>query len=1090
MKRLILVGILLFSVGIWGMALDDARLLRFPDVNGNRVVFVYAGDVWTVPVSGGNAVRLTSQKGLELFPKISPDGKWIAFSGEYSGSRQVFVIPAMGGTPRQLTWYNDVGIMPPRGGFDDIVLDWTPDSRNILIRSNRTPYGKRMGKYFLVSLDGGLEKPLQIPEAGFGSFSPDGGKICYTPISREFRTWKRYKGGRAADVWIYNLMKNTSRRLTRFPGTDQIPRWYKDGIYFASDRDLKLNIYRYDLKTDKIKQITHHKEFDTLWPSGRGNQLVYENGGYLYLLNLDTGKTEKLTVNIRFDDPNVLPYMKNVADNIHSADISPTGKRAVLDARGDIFTIPAKSGVIRNLTRSQGVREIFPAWSPNGRWIAYFSDETGEYEVYIRDKDGKEPAKQLTKNSSSWKFPAVWSPDSRWLLFSDKSRKLQLLEVATEKIVVVDRADRNDIRDYTFSPDSAWVAYSRSGSNGQEAVWVYSLSEKKPIQLTGNTFNEYNPTFSKNGKYLFFMSDRDFNLTFSAFEFNYLYTRATRIYGAALTGDVPNLFPFENDVEAVKKQLDKASGKAAKTKADSKQKKMVKELKVLIEPTGIDARTVAFPMKSGRYSYLQAVKGGILYGDKSGLHKFDIKKKKDSLLLADVKGAILSADGKKLLYRKGKTYGIAEVRAGQKGQPGKLNLKNLMMKIDPRKEWRQIYVDGWRIFRDWFYADNLHGVDWKAMRKKYAKLLPSVSHRADLDYIFGELVGEMNVGHAYVNWGDFPRVKRVDTGLLGCELVADRKVGRYRIAKIYQGENWNSQRRSPLTEQGMDVHIGDYIIKINGYDVKLKNNPYSFLEGTVGRHIPLTVASGPKLAVKRTFLVKPIASELELRYLDWVNSRRKLVDKLSDGRIGYIHVPNTSFEGNRELFKGMYAYHNKEALIIDDRYNGGGFIPDVMTGLLERKTLSYWARRGVRPNSTPGIAHDGPKVMLINHYSSSGGDAFPYYFKKRHLGTLIGTRTWGGLVGLSGNAGLVDGGSISVPSFGVFGTDGKWVVEGIGVYPDIEVEDRPEQVAAGHDPCIGKAVKVLLKKLNEKSHVPVVQPAFPNRSGWHEGDIH
>ncbi|RLE15832.1 MAG: acetyl-CoA synthetase [Acidobacteria bacterium] len=1089
MKRYILWGVFVLLAAFTAMALDNARLLRFPDVNGNRVVFVYAGDIWTVPTSGGSAVRLTSQKGMELFPKISPDGKWIAFSGEYSGSRQVFVMPSIGGTPRQLTWYNDVGVMPPRGGFDDIVLDWTPDSRKILIRSNRTPYGKRMGKYFLVSLDGGLEEPLQIPEAGFGSFSPDGEKICYTPISREFRTWKRYKGGRAADVWIYNLSDNTSRRLTTFPGSDQIPRWYKDSIYFASDRDLKLNIYRYDLKTDKITQITHHREFDTLWPSGRGNQLVYENGGFLYLLNLDTGKTDKMTVNIRFDDPNILPYMKNVAGDIHSADISPSGKRAVLDARGDIFTVPAKSGVIRNLTRSQGVREIFPAWSPDGRWIAYFSDQTGEYEVYIRDKDGKMPAKQLTRDSSSWKFPAVWSPDSKWLLFSDKNQELQLLDVKEGKITVVDRADRHDIRDYTFSPDSSWVAYSKNGANGQEAVWVYSLSEKKPIQLTGDTFNDSNPTFSTDGKYLFFMSNRDFNLTFSAFEFNYVYTKATRIYAAALTSDVPKLFPFENDVETVKREVAKPSDKGRKAKAGSK-KKMEKVSEVRIDPTGIDARTVAFPMKSGRYSYLQAVKGGILYGNESGLHKFDIGKKKDSIILAGVRGAILSADGKKLLYRKGKTFGIAAVQPGQKGEPGKLNLANLTMKIDPVKEWRQIYVDGWRIFRDWFYADNLHGVDWKAMRKKYAKLLPSISHRADLDYIFGELVGEMNVGHAYVNWGDFPRVKRVNTGLLGCEFTPDTQMGRYRITKIYQGENWNKSRRSPLTEQGVDVHVGDYLMKIDGYNVTLKDNPYSFLEGKAGRHVPLTVASGPKLAVKRTVLVKPISSELELRYLDWVNSRRKLVDKLSGGRIGYIHVPNTSFEGNRELFKGMYAYHNKEALIIDDRYNGGGFIPDVMTGLLERRTLSYWARRGVKPNSTPGIAHDGPKVMLINHYSSSGGDAFPYYFKKRHLGTLIGTRTWGGLVGLSGNAGLVDGGSISVPSFGVFGTDGKWVVEGIGIYPDIEVEDRPEQVAAGHDPCVEKAVQVLLKKLKEKPPVPVKQPKFPVRSGWHEGDIH
>jgi len=1091
MKRLILVGLLLFSAGMWGMALDDARLLRFPDVNGNRVVFVYAGDIWTVPVTGGNAVRLTSQKGLELFPKISPDGKWIAFSAEYSGSRQVYVMPSTGGTPRQLTWYNDVGIMPPRGGFDDIVLDWTPDSRKILIRSNRTPYGKRMGKYFLVSLDGGLEQPLQIPEAGFGSFSPDGKEICYTPISREFRTWKRYKGGRAADVWTYDLVNNTSRRLTTFPGTDQIPHWYKNGIYFASDRNMKLNIYRYDLPTGKIKQLTDYKNFDVMWPSGTGNQLIYENGGWLYILNLDTGKDRRMVINLHFDNPDILPYIKNVKDNIYGSDISPSGKRAVFDARGDIFTVPEKKGITYNLTQTQGVREIFPAWSPDGRWISYYSDKTGEYEVYLVDKDGKNEPKQLTKGSHAWKYPAIWSLDSKWLLYSDRTQKLQLLNVDSGEITIVDKADRQDIRDYTFSPDSNWIAYTKNGTNGQQAIWVYSLKEKKPLQLTGDTFNDYNPAFSKDGKFMFFLSDRDFNLQFSSFEFNYIYDKSTRIYAVALTPSVAPLFPDENDVEKIKvEKKEKGTVGKKSDKANKKGKKKAgKSISVSIDFNNISSRVVAFPMKASNYWNLIAVKEGIVYADKTGVHKYDIKKKKDVLVLKGVRGGTVSADGNKILYRNHNNYGIVDLKPGQTAGAGILNLADLTMKIDPRKEWKEIFVDGWRIYRDWFYASNMHGVDWEAMRKKYEPLVPFISHRADLDYIFGELVGEMNVGHSYVNWGDFPRVKRIDTGLLGCELTADMKTGRYVISKIYDGQNWTKGSRSPLTEQGIDVKAGDLILKINNHEVTVKDNPYSFLEDTVGRRVSLTVKTPGAHSSTRTVLVKPIASELKLRYMDWVNSRRAMVNKLSGGRIGYIHVPDTSLAGNRELFKGMYAYHNKDALIIDDRYNGGGFIPGVMTDLLARKTLSYWGRKGLKPNTTPGIVNEGPKVMLINHYSSSGGDAFPYYFKKEKLGKLIGTRTWGGLVGLSGNAAMVDGGSINVPTFGVFDSAEHWVVEGVGVYPDIEVEDRPEQVAAGHDPSLEKAVEVLLKELKENPPKKITKPPFPDRSRWNENSI-
>ncbi|MGA1977116.1 MAG: PDZ domain-containing protein [Bacteroidales bacterium] len=1094
MKRIISrISALAFALTVSynAVSMDDARMLRFPDINGNLIAFVYAGDIWTVSSNGGEARRLTSHVGLELFPKISPDGKWIAFSGEYSGNRQIFVIPSSGGVPRQLTWYNPVEEMPPRGGWDYAVLDWTPDSKQILIRANRTSFGERNGKYFLVSLDGGLEKPLPIVNGGFGVLSPDGSKICFTPVDREFRNWKRYKGGRATDLWIYDLKKDTSEQITNFDGSDQWPVWSGDNIFFASDRDLKLNIWQYNIVTRETKQITHHTEFDVMWPSGKGGQLVYENGGYIYKLDLTTGKSEKIRVNIDFDNPNLIPYFKNVKDNINSFSISPTGKRALFDARGDIYSVPAEKGITKNLTESQGVREIYPAWSPDGKYISYYSDLTGEYELYLlENKDGAKP-RQVTFNSSAWKYEPVWSPDSRYLLFSDRTLKLRLFEVSTGKMTDIDHATANEIRSYNFSPDSRWVVYTKEGSNNNSAIWVYQISEGKMHQVTDGSFSDFSPVFSLDGNYIFFASNRDFNLEFSSYDFDYIYTKAMRLYALALTQKSPKLFRDKNDTEPVKPEKKPEAIPASKDKKNRTNQadtsSVAKELKVGIDFNGINDRITALPEEAGEYNIIGAVDGGLVYISKGKLMKYSLEDEKSQEILDKASVASLSADGKMAIYKSGNDYGIIKLTPDQKAGDGRLNLDGLMMKIDPCKEWNQIFNDAWRIYRDYFYVDNMHGVDWPAMKARYSVLLPYVSHRADLDYILSELIAESNTGHSYVDWGDFPRVTRINNGLLGADLTADASTGRYRITKIYKGENWNPARRSPLTEQGVDVREGDYLISIDGKDVTTADNPYSFLENKADKTVEIRVNSKPSSTDARTSLIKPIASELELFYFDWVNERRAMVDKLSGGRIGYIHVPNTAENGNRELFRGMYEYFDKDALIIDDRYNGGGFIPDRMADLLDRHTLVYWHQKGLQPGKSPAIANDGPKVMLINGYSSSGGDAFPYFFKKLNLGKLIGTRTWGGLVGISGNAGLVDGGYISVPRFGVFDEDKGWIIEGVGVSPDIQVVDRPEQLAKGQDPCIEKAVEVLLQELKDKPVKEVTEPAAPDRSKWHEG---
>ena len=1082
MRKTTLFIFLCLSIVTSNFAINDARLLRFPDINKDLIVFVYAGDIWSVKAAGGEAKKLTSHKGMELFPKISPDSRWIAFSAEYSGSRQVYIMPITGGIPTQLTYYNDVGMMPPRGGFDYQVLDWTPDSQKILVRANRTPYGRRRGKYFLVSTDGGLETPLQIPEGGGGSFSSDGKKITYTPIGREFRTWKRYQGGMAQDIWTYDLEKDVSKRLTTFPGTDQHPMWYKDKIYFVSDRDLTLNIYSYDLATEKIEKITDHSEYDVLWPSGENGLVVYENGGYIYKLNLNSNENQRIQVNINYDNPYIMPYFKNVKENITSFDISPSGKRAVFETRGDIFTVPAKEGITYNLTDTQGVREIFPAWSPDGQFLTYYSDKTGEYEIYLMDRSKDNAVTQLTEGSKIWRYPLVWSPDSSKVLFSDRNQDLQILDIKTNNITYVDKGRRFDITDYDWSPDSKWIVYTKYSDNTQDAVWVYSLDKEKTFQLTNDMFIDFSPVFSTCGKYIFFLSDRSFNLNFSSSEFDYVFRESTNIYAVPLTEAVLPLFKDKNDQEEVKKEK---AEKETKSKKEAKKTPKTKEEKapsVRINFERINERIISFPLKPGDYRNLAAVEGGVLYVKNGELHMFKIDDKKDSVIIKGISGGALSANRKKILYRAQQKYGIIDIKPDQKVGDGELNLSDLTMKIEPMKEWKQLFNDGWRIYRDWFYVKNLHGVDWQEMKVKYGQLVPYLSHRADLDFIFGELVGELNTGHCYINWGDFPRVKRVEGGLLGAKLKADQKSSRFIISKIYKGENWNESTRSPLTEQGINVKEGDYLISLNGHDITTKDNPYKFLENKVEKRIPIVVNSEPVEKGAREFLIKPIKSELNLFYMDWVNSRREMVDKLSNGKIGYFHVPNTSVQGNRELFNGFYAFRNKDALIIDERYNGGGFIPDVMTELLTRKILSYWGRRGLIPSQTPGAAHEGPKVMLINHYSASGGDAFPYYFRKKKLGTLIGTRTWGGLVGLSGNPALADGGYTSVPTFGFIDTEGNWAVEGVGVYPDIEVYDRPELVAKGEDPCIKKAVEVLLAELKKNPSKKIKKPDDPDRS--------
>ncbi|MCX7562187.1 PDZ domain-containing protein [Xanthomonadaceae bacterium XH05] len=1080
MKSSVLAALCGLALSTCVLADGSSQILRFPDIQAGRIAFVHAGDIYIVGAEGGTAFRLTSHEGQELYPKFSPDGSRIAFSAEYNGTRQVYVMPASGGEPRQLTWYTDVGPMPPRGGTDNRVLDWTPDGKHIVVRMNRLPYDERGGRPYLVPADGGLESPMVVPETGGGMLSPDGTKFVYTPIDRDFRSWKRYRGGRAQDVWIYDLSANTSLQLTADRATNHQPMWVGDTVYFVSDRnDTKLNLYAISPAGGEPAKVTDFRDFDVLWPSAGSDAIVFEKGGAIWRFNPQTRQAAEVPIRIATDAPETLSRYVKAGEFVESADLSPGGERALFSARGEVFTVPAKEGEPRNISRTPDAREHSARWSPDGKWIAYLSDASGEYEIYVQAQDGRSAPRRVTTDGDIWRFAPVWSPDSRKLAYSDKRQRLRVVDVATGSSSDVDTGTHADITEYTFAPDGRWLVYVKRHANGNNALWLHALDTGATRQLTSADTSAENPAFDPKGRYLYFLSNRDFNLAFSAYEFNWLYRDATRIYAATLAADGPALH---------RPRIDEA-GQGKDEAEDKKNGDSKAPLRLSIDVPGFDQRTVALNAPAGNYQQLSANDDGVFYIDMTGSGRgatgtavqflslaSDAKPQK----VADARGYVLSAGGKKLLLSQGSQHAIVDAKPDADFAKGKLALERMELRIEPPREWRQMYVDAWRILRDWFYDPGMHGQDWDAIRAQYEPLVAGVRSRSDLDYVLQELVGELNSGHVYVESGDQVRAARKPGGLLGAELISDAS-GYAKIARIFPGENWNSRTRSPLTEAGVMVKEGEYLIAIDDVSTRGVDNVYRLLENKGNRLVSLRINALPQESGARDVVVRTIESEQELRYLDWVQSRRRMVEQLSGGRIGYIHVPNTAVEGSRETFKGLVAYNDKEALIIDDRYNGGGFIPDRLVELLARTPLNYWKQRGLEPNATPFLHHRGPKAMLINGLSSSGGDALPYYFRKLGLGKLIGTRTWGGLIGISGNPRLADNGAVLAATFSFMDTDGRWDVEDVGVVPDIEVIDRPELIAAGRDPGIERAVQELLAELDRNPTKAITVPPAPTR---------
>jgi len=1113
----------------------DARMMRQPAVSATQIAFVYAGDIWLAEKGGGVAVRISSPRGEESFPRFSPDGTQLAFSGDYDGNEDLYVMPVTGGLPRRLTHH----------GAPDRMLGWYPDGQGILYATTMTSPKNRFNQLYRVSAQGGLPEKLPVPYGEFGAISPDGKTLAYVPISVDFRTWKRYRGGMNPDIWLFDLQKLTARNLTRSPAADSNPMWHGDKtLYFLSDRDAnkRANIWVCDLQRDKVRQVTFFKEFDVHFPSIGPGDIIFENAGRLYLLDLQTEKYHEVEIRVVTDRATLKPRYENVSGYIQAATISPSGKRALFAARGDVFSAPAEHGVVRNLTRSSGVDERYPAWSPDGKWIAYFSDRTGEYELTVRSAELGAGTNQvgeqtLTKLGPGFRYHPQWSPDSKHITFIDNAMRIHLFDFEAKTNQIIGRQlwlYHDDLTRFNvgWSADSRWMAWAQDLDNRNSALGLYDCKSNQFHQVTSGFYNDDLPVFDPDGKYLFFRTGRTFAPSYSDLDNTWIYANCDVLAAVPLRKDVLSPLAPRNDEEgekdkAKKEDKDKEDGKKSDDKkpGDGEKKKELsgpnatvkkheppeaakderrdkskaeesdtdkdkKPKPVEIDLAGFEERVVVLPPKPGRFDTLAAVSDKLLFHrlprvgsgeEKKPVIYYDLKEREEKTVMDDADDFELSANREKLLVRKGGDYAIVEPKEGQKLDK-KINTGSFEARVDPVAEWRQIFNDAWRLERDYFYDPGMHGVDWNEMRRRYGKLLEEAVTRWDVNYVIGELIAELNSSHTYRSGGDVEQGPSLGVGYLGCDYSLEN--GAYRIKHIVQAAAWDSEVRSPLLQPGVtNVHQGDYLLAVNGEPLDVAEDPWAAFQGLADKPVFLTVNDKPALAGAREVLVRTLGSEERLRNLAWIEENRQRVERLSQGKVGYVYVPDTSINGQNELVRMWRAQVTKEGLVIDERFNSGGQIPDRFIELLDRPLRNYWAVRDGKDWMTPPITQLGPKAMLINGWSGSGGDCFPFYFKQSGLGPLIGMRTWGGLIGITGSPPLVDGGGVTVPAFAIYSTNSQWIIEGHGVDPDIEVVDDPAAMARGEDPQLERAVTEVMKQLHQHPPREVKRPPYPKRPG-------
>ncbi|MHC4415002.1 MAG: S41 family peptidase [Planctomycetota bacterium] len=1199
-------------------------MLRYPDVSRTEIVFVYANDLWLVPRDGGEASPLASPPGQELFPKFCPDGETIAFVGNYDGNRDLYTISRTGGVPVRVTHHPAA----------ESLCGWTPDGE-LLFYANGRGGLPRQTQLFTVGAAGGLPKRLPLPYGANGAISPDGKWLAYTPHSRDRRTWKRYRGGMATDIWLFDLKDHTSKKITDWEGTDSLPMWYGKKLYYLSDAgpEHRLNIWSYDTATAQREQVTTFSDYDVKWPSmGPGptdrGEIVFQNGADLFLFDLRTNTAKVIEVIIPGDRPTIRPKRVDAADFARWWHISSTGKRALIEARGDIWTAPAEHGSPRNLTRTSGVAEREASWSPDARWIAYFSDATGEYELYVTQSDGKGETKRLTSGSATFYHDPIWSPDSKRIVFTDKANRIHLHTIESGETKIVDKNPWGQGSRPSWSHDSRWLAYDKADDDKPvSAIWLYNVETDERQQVTSGVFPDSSPAFDRKGDYLYFASSRQFSPTYSDIDTTFIYNQSQVLLAVPLREDIESPWLPESDEESWEEETEEeeAEGEEAEAEPDAaeegaeaeseeeeeegkeadepdaakkddgvsgtwegtlsggelppglefvmtlslapdgtltgsvsapmgsaeisgtydadtgeinaeitteegatgtmvakisgssisgtvtiadmtvefsgqrtsvaaeegeaeKEKEAEVPETVEIDMEGFEGRSMQLPVPSGNFGQLAVNhKNQLIYarfkpGSPPSLMLFDIEdeKKEEKTVAKGVGGFELSADGKKLILLRGGGASIQNASAGATAK--NVVTAGMTAHIDPREEWQQLFVEAWRLQRDYLYVENMHGVDWPDVRDRYEKMLDDCVTREDVSYVIREMISELNIGHAYYFGGDVEHQPSVSVGMLGVDWTLEN--GAYRIAGICQGAAWDVDARNPLREPGVGVKEGDYLLAVNGIPVDTSKDPWAAFVGLAGRTITITVSEKPELDEDaREVVVKPTSNEYQLRYREWIERNRAYVERMTDGQVGYIYVPDTSVPGQNDLVRQYFGQIDKKALIIDERWNGGGQIPTRFIEMLNRPITNYWARRDSKDFKWPPDAHHGPKCMLINGLAGSGGDLFPWLFKQAGLGKLIGTRTWGGLVGLSGNPGLIDGGYMSVPTFGFYEKDGTWGVEGHGVDPDIEVIDDPALMVDGGDPQLDSAIALMLSEIEEHPYVPPTRPADPDRSG-------
>ena len=1078
---------------------NSLLLTQRPALNRTHIVFVFAGDLWSVPREGGDAKRLTTGAGVETSPVFSPDGTQIAFTGEYDGNTDVFVMPAAGGTPRRLTWHP----------APDTVLGWTPDGKRILFTSPRTAYS-RFAELFTVGLDGGLPEKVPLPMGYEAAYSPDGSRLAYVPLPRAFYAWKRYRGGRATPIWLADLATGRIEKVPRDNSNDYSPMWVGDRVYFLSDRSGPVSLFCYETRSRQVKQVIPNTGLDLKSASAGPGAIVYEQFGALYLYDLKSGKTSQVNVRIAGDFPEVRPRLVNVGRRLTSAHISPTGARAVFEARGEILTVPAEKGDYRNLTDTPAIVERDPAWSPDGKTIAYFSDESGEYALHLRPQSGQGEVKKISLGDPPAFYGAPqWSPDSQKIAYVDCHLNIWYVDIAQGKPVKVDRdLSWLGVADLVpaWSPDSKWLAYPRKLSNSLRAIFLYSLAEAKSTQITDGMSDALYPVFDKDGKYVYFAASTDVGPSMELDLHRLTRQVTSSIYLAVLAKDVPSPLAPESDEEKATEPSRDREGAVKPEEAKKPEPAKPQAVAVKIDFDNIGQRILAMPLPARRYIGLQVAKAGVLLAleapaptpgpEPPGItvHRYDLKARKSDLVIGNVRGFEIALNGEKMLYRQGDRWVIATLKPQPSGPAGAapaptppapgapgdntLRTDNLEVRSDPRAEWEHMYHQAWRTERDFFYDPGFHGLDLKATEKKYAPFLENIASRADLNYLFAEMLGEMTVGHLGVGGGDQPEVRRVSTGLLGADFKLEN--GRYRFERVYNGENWNPQTRAPLTQPGVNVAVGEYLLAVNGRELRATDNVYSFFEGTAGKQVVLKVGPDPGGAKSREVTVVPVDSETSLRHLAWIEGNRRKVDQATGGRVAYVYMPDTAFGGLTNFNRYFFAQVGKEAAIIDERFNGGGMLATDIIEYLKRPMLSGAAFRDGRDLVQPYGAIFGPKVMLINEFAGSGGDAMPWYFRRAGVGKLIGKRTWGGLVGMAGAPPLLDGGFVSAPASGIYNPNGQWEVENIGIAPDFEVDQDPEIVRQGKDPQLEKAVEVVMAELAKSPLPKPKRPPYPN----------